>query len=588
MLASRPQSLDATVSVETPEHVAFSYSIAGIGARAAAALIDYLICVALLMAFVFIWGVQGPWAVAVVVIVQFVIVWGYYVLFEGLNDGQTPGKRWLRLRVVQDGGYSVSFAASAVRNLARVVDLQPVVTYAVGVVSIAATKSGKRIGDLLAGTIVVRERAERRRVAAGPAPADAPVVLHTLLTDDEYALVARFIERRDALDKSRRAILETQLAARFRSRVPDANPDDAEFLRALAQHERSARSRGVAARSDTGAAREQHALVAAGQARWDAFAARIVEVQSRRLSNLSEREVSDFVAEYRELTTDLARLQTAARGRDIDELFTLGRLVAAGHNVLYRQNTLTPRIALDFLAEVVPREIRRSAAPIALAALMMFGPAAIAWVAVVRHPAVAASMLPPGMLERAEQGVSRAKNEEGYIPDPELMRPVMASSIIANNVQVTFLAFAFGITAGIGTLALLIFNGVSFGSVLGLYQSKGILSLILAFVAPHSVLELSAICIAGGGGLLIAQGIWLPGGRTRREAIVDNGRRAIRLVAGAGFLLVIAGTIEGFISPIPWWPMLWKVSVTAISALFLAGFVSLGGRSPTLRSPTAP
>lgn len=208
MLASRPQSLDATVSVETPEHVAFSYSIAGIGARAAAALIDYLICVALLMAFVFIWGVQGPWAVAVVVIVQFVIVWGYYVLFEGLNDGQTPGKRWLRLRVVQDGGYSVSFAASAVRNLARVVDLQPVVTYAVGVVSIAATKSGKRIGDLLAGTIVVRERAERRRVAAGPAPADAPVVLHTLLTDDEYALVARFIERRDALDKSRRAILE--------------------------------------------------------------------------------------------------------------------------------------------------------------------------------------------------------------------------------------------------------------------------------------------------------------------------------------------------------------------------------------------
>ena len=78
----------------------------------------------------------------------------------------------------------------------------------------------------------------------------------------------------------------------------------------------------------------------------------------------------------------------------------------------------------------------------------------------------------------------------------------MASRIIANNVQVTFGAFAFGITAGLGTLALLLFNGVSLGGVFGLYASKHILPLLVAFVAPHGVLELSAICIAGGGGLL--------------------------------------------------------------------------------------
>src|SRR5204863_9498045 len=176
-------------------------------------------------------------------------------------------------------------------------------------------------------------------------------------------------------------------------------------------------------------------------------------------------------------------------------------------------------------------------------------PAAIAYTAVVRDPSVAPTFIPTGMLDRAEAGVERAKRGDGYIEDPQVFRPVMASSIIANNVQVTIAAFAFGVTAGIGTLLLLLFNGVSLGGVFGLYASKGILSLLLAFVAPHGVLELSAICIAGGGGLLLAAGMLMPGDRTRREALVENGRRAIKLIGGSTVLLVIAGTIEGLVSP---------------------------------------
>ena len=97
------------------------------------------------------------WAVAVMIIMQFVVLWGYYLLFEGLRDGQTPGKRMLGLRAVRDGGYSVGFSASAIRNLLRFVDLQPLFTYLVGITSVAVSKSGKRLGDLVAGTIVVRE-----------------------------------------------------------------------------------------------------------------------------------------------------------------------------------------------------------------------------------------------------------------------------------------------------------------------------------------------------------------------------------------------------------------------------------------------
>jgi uncharacterized membrane protein SpoIIM required for sporulation/uncharacterized RDD family membrane protein YckC len=599
------RSLDATVDIETPEQVVFSYTLAGAGSRAIAALADYLICLVLLIAVVFLAGaVAGgtrrvlpgasvAWAIAVVVVAQFAIVWGYYVLFEGLNDGQTPGKRWFGLRVVQDGGFSVSLAASAVRNLARVIDILPPFFYAVGLVSIAISRSGKRIGDMLAGTIVVRERVTqfqpdvpaRAAVPSGEAP---KVVLQTSLTDDEFSLLSRFMERRKDLDGARAVQLGTQLAARFRPRAPDPGARDTVLLASLFEHEKAARSRGVAARSDTGAAREQHALVAAGSARWAAFAARIAEVQRTGLSHMPEDKVGAFVAEYRELSTDLARLQTASRGREVDAVFYLSRLVAAAHNLVYRQRRLTMRAAVEFMSVTVPLEIRNSAKPILLSALLLFGPTAIAYTAVSRHPAVAAEILPPSMLERATLGVERAKNDEGYIPDPELMRPVMASRIVANNVQVTFFAFAFGVTAGIGTLFLLVFNGVSVGSVLGLYQSTGILPLILAFVAPHSVLELGAISVAGGGGLLIASAILLPGALTRREAFVVNGRRAIRLIAASTLFLVLAGTIEGFISPIPWWPLLWKAGVTVVTAIFFFGYMLLGYRFRSSAPVTAP
>ena len=592
------KSLEQTVDVETPEQVVFSYTIAGIGSRAAAAILDYLLCILLFV--VFLVAVALPlgafgrldwkpvWLAAMLVFVQFLIVWGYYVLWEGLADGQTPGKRRMGLRVVQDGGYSVSFAASAVRNLVRIIDLQPAFSYGVGILSAALSSSGKRLGDIVAGTMVVRERVVHLTAPAPTVPApregEAAPAVATLLSDDEYALLERFIQRRGALEADRRRTIADGLAARFAPRWPDVVTSSQAFLPRLYEHERAARARGVAARSDTGAAREQHAIVAAGAERWGRFAKMLDDAQRRGLARMSEKEVSAFVAEYRELATDLARLRTATRGREADALFYLSRLVAGGHNLFYRQRQLVGATAWRYMTVTVPREIRRSARPVLLAALLLFGPAAIAYTVVVRRPEAAREFIPPHMLDRAEEGVRRAKTEEGYIPDPQLWRPVMASAIITNNVQVAFVAFAAGITAGVGTVLALVVNGISFGGVLGLYQTKGILGLIVAFVAPHGVLELTAICLAGGAGLLIAQGMLLPGALTRREALVVNGRRAIRLVAGATLLLVVAGTIEGLISPIPYWPLDLKLIVSAMTAVLLV-FYLVQGRSGEAEAP---
>src|SRR4051812_12508742 len=151
-----------TVDIETPELVVVSYTVAGLGSRLLAALTDLAICAVALLVVILaavaldsrssnqianeIANKPSPstaWAAAVITIMQFVILWGYYVLWEGLNDGQTPGKRILRLRAVRDGGYSIGFSASAVRNLLRIIDLQPIFTYLIGIASIAVSKSGK-------------------------------------------------------------------------------------------------------------------------------------------------------------------------------------------------------------------------------------------------------------------------------------------------------------------------------------------------------------------------------------------------------------------------------------------------------------
>ena len=601
---TRSSALVQTVDIETPELVTFSYTIAGVGSRVAAALIDYLLCLVLFIALLITLAFVGAnrlvsfggtsseaWALAIVVLGQFFILWGYYVLWEGLADGQTPGKRYMRLRVVSDGGYSVSFAGSAIRILVRILDMQPLFTYGVGIGSIVLTKQGKRLGDLAAGTLVVREQVVREsgignresveRRGTTTAQPVAAAVRHARLNDDEYAVLERFIERRESLDPARRAVLATRLVERFSSALsghPAVAGGPSDQLFELYADERQARASGAVVGRETGAARERHAIVASGTPRWSSFAKQLDRAQRSGLKSLGEDGVRDFVAEYRDLAADLARLQTAARGREREEVFYLSRLMAGAHNLLYRGRSLTFKDVWRTFAVDAPREVRRSLGPIALAAGLLFGPAAIAYTAVVRDPGVARVFIPTAMLDRAEDGVRRAKTGRGYISDPELFRPVMATSIIANNVQVTFAAFAMGIAFGIGTVIVLVTNGVSLGGVFGLYASKGIASLLVKFVAPHGVLELSAICIAGGAGFLLAAGLLVPGNRPRSEALRANARRAVRLVAASTVLLLIAGTLEGFVSPIETWPLAWKLAVSASTAVFLVIYLS-GGRA---------
>lgn len=238
-----PRRTDAIV---TPEAVFLNVDVAGLGSRMIAAVIDSLIQGALLLLFFLVFvpagsaaGISGAGGVAVIAVVVFAIVWGYFPLFEGLYSGRTPGKRAQRLRVMQADGQPAGFGPIAVRNLLRIVDFLPAY-YAAGVITILATPRSQRIGDLVAGTIVVRDRrAPQPAVAPDASPIAASMAARldtTGLTEREYDVARSFLQRRASLDPAARANLAARIAGTLRERVPDVAGgarDDEEFVEAV-------------------------------------------------------------------------------------------------------------------------------------------------------------------------------------------------------------------------------------------------------------------------------------------------------------------------------------------------------------------
>lgn len=160
-----PRRLESVHVVRTPEYVEFEYPLAGLASRFLAWLLDGLIASAITTAAVTALAIfalaAGSVGVAMIFVVKFVVDWGYFVFWECTRGGRSPGKMALGLRVLQDSGVRIGFYASALRNLVRVVDSLPIL-YLVGGVSAAFTRDSKRLGDLAAGTIVVRDT--RRKV----------------------------------------------------------------------------------------------------------------------------------------------------------------------------------------------------------------------------------------------------------------------------------------------------------------------------------------------------------------------------------------------------------------------------------------
>jgi uncharacterized RDD family membrane protein YckC len=251
------------LTVETPEQIGIDYEIAGLGSRFLAALIDLLcmllfLVAALVIAFSAIARQSDradsfkkltdnaahsqPWthglgaaATILILLSVFVVLFGYYIICEMVTGGASPGKRALGLRVIRDNGLPIAFTPSLLRNLVRIVDFLPW-GYGVGLVAVFASRRSQRLGDLAAGTLVVRLAAEGRApLPAMPgAPAAASPPGSHPLTPAERDLVARFLGRADTLVPDARRALAGRIAAPLRERLgAPPGTDDEAWLRSL-------------------------------------------------------------------------------------------------------------------------------------------------------------------------------------------------------------------------------------------------------------------------------------------------------------------------------------------------------------------
>ena len=274
---------------------------------------------------------------------------------------------------------------------------------------------------------------------------------------------------------------------------------------------------------------------------------------------------------YRLATSDLALAQRDYPDQRVTQY--LNQLVARAHAMVYQTQPLAAGRLWAFAARGFPRAYRQ-AFPFILASLaLLLLPALAAGLATAWQPAAARWLLPAD----AQSLIPSIEQKQLWTNIPVSERPYASSFIMQNNIRVVFLAFGGGMLAGLYTVWVLVINGLELGGITGLTAHYGIGFDLWTFVIGHGVIELSVIAIAGGSGLMLGWAMLQPGLLRRRDALAQAAGRAVRLVFGCVPLLVVAGAIEGFLSPssLPW-PVHWAVGLA--SGALLYAYLLLAGR----------
>ena len=268
-------------------------------------------------------------------------------------------------------------------------------------------------------------------------------------------------------------------------------------------------------------------------------------IQSIERGRLSASELIGLTRLYREATADLARLQTFQDQEGLeDELKTyLNHLVARSYSQIYRSSP--PRMASlwRFLRSSFPTTFRETLLYTLLALSAFTLGLAYGFITAISDSTFVALIVPPQLIQEVEGGTV-------WFDSILAVKPLASSLIMTNNISVSFLAFAMGMTFGLGTLYLMVFNGLMVGTLGGLCYTHGLSIPFWSFVLPHGVIELTAIFTAGGAGFLLGGAFLFPGDLSRRDALLKRARQAGRLILGCVPLLVIAGLVEAFFSPI--------------------------------------
>ena len=310
-------------------------------------------------------------------------------------------------------------------------------------------------------------------------------------------------------------------------------------------------------------------------ARWQELTQLLDRIDRHGLKGLSTAQIRRLCQLYRQVTIDLSRARAEADDPVLVQYLNL--LAARAHGQVYAAQPVDLRGLVTFITSGFPRALRRHALPVLVSAAVFLLTALASFVAVVRQPELAASLFDERIVEFENIRLERQHGEyKGNFTFPLSESPLTAVRIIFNNVLVSCRVFALGALLCLPAVLLLVFNGRMLGTLMGLTWNHHYFRDFNALILTHGVLELSAICIAGGAGLMVGWSLISPGEVQRREALRRAAREAFALLAGSCLMLVVAGIIEAYVTPHFSQPVRWTVAAT--SALLLALYLSLAGR----------
>src|SRR5271170_535009 len=296
----------------------------------------------------------------------------------------------------------------------------------------------------------------------------------------------------------------------------------------------------------------------------------LVQISGRGVSALSHSELQELGLLYRQTASDLAVVREDASSKQL--ALYLNQLLGRGHNLIYHGHKTKVSAIVRFYGVTYPQIFRQTLPQTLLATAIFFVCGIASWAVAAHDPGFAHRLLGPDMMETIER-------REMWTHSIVTIKPLASSGIMTNNLTVAFSAFAFGITAGLGTIWMMVFNGLLIGVIGAATWKAGMALQLWSFVAPHGVLELPAIFIAGGAGFEVARGMLFPGLLPRRQSLAQAGGRGARLFLGTIPLLIAAGVIEGFFSPSNA-PIFMKFTLAAVLFASLLSYLFLVNRAP--------
>ena len=331
--------------------------------------------------------------------------------------------------------------------------------------------------------------------------------------------------------------------------------------------------------------------------RWERFTQLLGRFDRRSLKGRTAAEVAELSRGLRELAADLAAVRAHGWGERLDDY--LNTLLGKGHTAFYAAPPSPLGGVVRYLMVGFPRVFRRNGRFFLVAATLFFGPFFAAWAAVAARPELADRVLPAEQQAMYDQMYAEgggldpnAAGDDGEDGPPAFdlgaygqQRSYMAGFYVYNNVGIALKCFALGVTLGLGTIYVLLENGIQIGAVFGYAGVSGNGERLFSFAVTHGAFELTAIAVAGGAGLMLADALLHPGRRSRLGSLMVRGREAIQIAAGAAAMLMIAAGLEAFWSPAPIAPAI-KYAVGGSLWVAVFAWLLLAGRGAADAEPT--